>query len=685
MLRSITVRLDDMRTADSPAGFGEIEGQLAALHARLESHPGGQSDIEGLQRAVGDLLGEMRGAREAAVAAARDAAREFIATTGASSPANDVSEIRQRQEVSDRRVQMTLEAVNTALERIVDRLGALEAGVAAVPATVARPGHLTAGHVTADHVTADHVTADHVTADRLAPAVAAPPGPFPGEARRVVADDLRATEPAATPPPAPQPHPEMARPAAEAPRGSGRDSLAAEERLLLDELIEPGAGRPDPAVRVRRDAPDLAAAPAGGDPMSVIAAARRARMVATAGEAGRLEVASEGRADRLAAGKALASGVGAALATHRRSLLIGVAGLVVVLGLIKVASDYLGSRSAGVPQASITAVPADKPASAPAVSPPPAAVPVNPPAAPEPRTQRPASDAKPDGDWEDLLAPSRQEGARRTSQAPAGFVPAPGAVSADPAPLVTGSIPPQAVPAAPLGPIVHSDVPTPFAGLALGDRAGRAEPAAMLEVGIRLGEGRGIARDVEAAARWFERGAEKGFAPAQFRLASAYEKGVGVKRDLAAAKTWYARAAEAGNARAMHNLAVLVAEGVDGKPDYAEASRWFVQAAESGVRDSQYNLGILAARGLGVPQDLEASYRWFAIAAASGDQDASTKRDEVGRRLTPAARQRADALVKAFRPREAVAAANDVPAPAGGWDAVIGKSGAGAKVKTTRL
>ena len=427
--------------------------------------------------------------------------------------------------------------------------------------------------------------------------------------------------------------------------------------------------------------------------MSVIAAARRARMVATSGDAGRTGPA-EGRVDRLASGKALASGVGAVLATHRRSLLIGVAGLIMVLGLVKIVSGVIGSRPEGVPQASITAAPtaapAEKPVSAPASVAPPAAAPDAPPAAarpaaPERQGPPPASGVKPDGDWEDLLAPSRQEGSRRTSQAPAGFAPATGAVSAEPAPLVTGSIPREAAPALPAGPIVHSDIPKPFAGLALGERARRAEPAAMLELGIRLGEGRGVARDVEAAARWFDRAAEKGFAPAQFRLASAYEKGIGVKRDLAAAKTWYGRAAEAGNARAMHNLAVLVAEGVDGKPDYAEASRWFVRAAELGVRDSQYNLGILAARGLGLPQDLDASYRWFAIAAAGGDQDAGTKRDEVGRRLTPAARQRADAMVKAFRPREAIAAANDLPVPAGGWDAAVGTSGTGAKVKTTRL
>ena len=69
---------------------------------------------------------------------------------------------------------------------------------------------------------------------------------------------------------------------------------------------------------------------------------------------------------------------------------------------------------------------------------------------------------------------------------------------------------------------------------------------------------------MKQAAKWYEKSAELGFAPAQYRIGNFYEKGIGVERDVKKAKTWYQLAAEQGNASAMHNLAVLFAMGADG-------------------------------------------------------------------------------------------------------------------------
>lgn len=133
------------------------------------------------------------------------------------------------------------------------------------------------------------------------------------------------------------------------------------------------------------------------------------------------------------------------------------------------------------------------------------------------------------------------------------------------------------------------------------------------------------------SAKWFERSAEAGFAPAQYSIGSLYEKGIGVKRDIARAADWYVKAAAQGNARAMHNLAVINAMGnpPEVQPDIEKAIGWFEKAADFGVKDSQFNLGILYGQGMGVPQSLATSYKWFAIAAKTGDADAATKRDEV--------------------------------------------------------
>ena len=229
--------------------------------------------------------------------------------------------------------------------------------------------------------------------------------------------------------------------------------------------------------------------------------------------------------------------------------------------------------------------------------------------------------------------------------------------------------------AAPLTPPNSAAVPAELAasipaGLppSLRDAAAAGDPGGELELALRLLDGRGVAKDARAAAQWLEQAA-RDLPLAQYRLAALYEKGVGVARDASLAVSWYAKAATAGNARAMHNLAVLQAEGaVDGKPDYADAAQWFRKAAELGIRDSQFNLGVLCARGMGVPQDLGQSWLWFSLAAGQGDLEAAKKRDEVAANLDPTALAAAARALAAFKVSTPTPAANEAPAPPGGWD-----------------
>jgi localization factor PodJL len=195
-----------------------------------------------------------------------------------------------------------------------------------------------------------------------------------------------------------------------------------------------------------------------------------------------------------------------------------------------------------------------------------------------------------------------------------------------------------------------------------------SDPAAEYELGIRYAEGRGLPQSTAEAARWFERAARAGFAPAQFRLAGLNEKGDGLKKDVQTARKLYLAAAGKGHAKAMHNLAVLHAEGVDGKPDYKAAAQWFQKASNYGVTDSQYNLAILFARGIGVTANLAESYRWFALAAAAGDSEAGKKRDEVAARLDQKTLALAKAAVQGFAADREPDDAINLKAPPGGWD-----------------
>ena len=208
----------------------------------------------------------------------------------------------------------------------------------------------------------------------------------------------------------------------------------------------------------------------------------------------------------------------------------------------------------------------------------------------------------------------------------------------------------------------------------LRDAVAAGQPDAQYELAMRLIEGRGVAKDQTAAARWFECAASLGLAPAQYRLGSMYEKGIGVTRDPAAAKRWYLKAAEAGNARAAHNLAVMSADPNGGEPNYSEAVKWFRKAAEAGVRDSQYNLAILYARGLGVEKNLGQSWLWFSLAAQHGDADAARKRDEIAGEMDRASLAAATEALAKFKAVQPDPAANAVAAPPGGWDGGPGSS-----------
>ena len=176
-------------------------------------------------------------------------------------------------------------------------------------------------------------------------------------------------------------------------------------------------------------------------------------------------------------------------------------------------------------------------------------------------------------------------------------------------------------------------LPDAIGGPVLRAAALKGDPTAAYEIGVRFAEGKGIAPNLDEAAKWYDRAAQAGVVPAIFRLGTLYEKGLSVKKDVDIARRYYMQAAERGNAKAMHNLAVLDADGGGKGANYKSASQWFRKAADRGVADSQFNLGILYARGIGVEQNLAESFKWFSLAAAQGDADSVRKRDDIAKRL----------------------------------------------------
>ena len=339
-----------------------------------------------------------------------------------------------------------------------------------------------------------------------------------------------------------------------------------------------------------------------------------------------------------------------------RSLLVGASVVVIVLGTFKMAMTLLDTGSVlQLPMMEQSGEPA-----APAQAPAPAESSTRP-ATPAPLMISPTPVEKQSNN---SSAPNTLDSARiaippQAAPSPAAASDVTGAITTMPA--TGGKLAMIAVPPT-------ERLPDGIGGPVLRAAALKGDPAAAYEIGVRFAEGKGVAPDLDQAAKWYDRAAQAGVVPAIFRLGTFYEKGLSVKKDVDIARRYYAQAAERGSAKAMHNLAVLDADGGGKGANYKSASIWFRKAADRGVADSQFNLGILYARGIGVEQNLAESFKWFSLAAAQGDADAGRKRDDIAKRLDVQSLAAARLAIQTFTPEPQPDDVVNVAAPAGGWD-----------------
>ena len=138
------------------------------------------------------------------------------------------------------------------------------------------------------------------------------------------------------------------------------------------------------------------------------------------------------------------------------------------------------------------------------------------------------------------------------------------------------------------------------------------------EKGITLTQAPDTARTLQAAHRWFEKGARKGYAPAEVNLAVLSLAGWGTPSNAGTAIYWLREAAGQGYALAYFDLGILYLNGCGVRQDYHEAFSLFEQGAHAGDSAAQMNLGYLYDHGLGVAQDREQAALWYRRAADSG-------------------------------------------------------------------
>jgi len=667
-VRALSDRLDRMPVgSDNASAFAHLEQRVSYLLERLEAstdhRAGNLGRVEdGLQEILRQL--ESQQARFAAVAESSRPPAEPADSGVIDIVKRELSDIRFSQTEAGRHTQESLEAVHSTLGHVVDRLAVIEGDLRTVRAQPVAPQAET--------------PPAPPSAPAAAPAIALAPHPKPELPNPAASQSHFATAPRVFQA-APIQLPALA---AAAPRAISEilDQHAAPPRATIepglppDHPLEPGtrpSGRvPSPSERIAASESAISEITAGTrEPSSTsnfIAAARRAAQAAAA--APPVDKPARGPLKDPARDKAK---VTSAVTSKIRSVLVGASVVIIVLGTFKLAMTLLDGGS-------VPALPATESSGeqTPSIQ------------WPTEDAARPAAPARAMPSMTSPTPIGRQSFNGSAPNASDGTAPAeilPNAAIPSASPLsasdITGS-----VPIAQVAPSSHKltmvqvppteRLPDAIGGPVLRTAALKGDPAAAYEIGLRFAEGKGVASNLDEAAKWYDRAAQAGVVPAVFRLGTFYEKGLSVKKDIDIARRYYMQAAERGNAKAMHNLAVLDADGGGKGANYKDASYWFRKAADRGVADSQFNLGILYARGIGVEQNLAESFKWFSLAAAQGDADSIRKRDDIAKRLDAQSLAAAKLAIQTFTPEPQPDDAINVAGPAGGWDSSPTQAGA---------
>jgi len=149
--------------------------------------------------------------------------------------------------------------------------------------------------------------------------------------------------------------------------------------------------------------------------------------------------------------------------------------------------------------------------------------------------------------------------------------------------------------------------------------ADKGSTSAMVELGVLLGTGNGVAKDPAEARKLFERAAEAGNPRGVTNLAAISG---GASSDPAKARALLSKAAEANSAEAQYQLGLMISDGVGGPKDDVAARALFEKAAEQGHAGALERMGAFAQSGRGGPQDSSAAKAYYEKAAALGNEDA---------------------------------------------------------------
>lgn len=182
--------------------------------------------------------------------------------------------------------------------------------------------------------------------------------------------------------------------------------------------------------------------------------------------------------------------------------------------------------------------------------------------------------------------------------------------------------------------------------------ADRGRPTAKIHLANLYLEGRGVERDEKLSEYWLRKVAEISLTDYNFssvakpydenndlvpltpsilfKWAQFYTDGVGLAQDHEQALYWYQEAADRGFAPAQCRLASMYLSGAHVDQNDQEAIAWFKKAAEQGDVVGQYNLAVMCFKGRGINQDKEQAIYWCKKAASQGHQAAQEALSKLG-------------------------------------------------------
>lgn len=170
-------------------------------------------------------------------------------------------------------------------------------------------------------------------------------------------------------------------------------------------------------------------------------------------------------------------------------------------------------------------------------------------------------------------------------------------------------------------------------------------PQAQFTLGLQSRDGDQVAQSYATAAQWFQKAADRGYAPAQFELATLLRLGLGVRPDADAGLRTLARAAVQGYPPAVTLGGILEVTRAGG--DTTRGLQWLKAAANFGDPWAQSQLAAVYMEGhLEAPDHNKALY-WIERAHATNAADFKELRQAIWQGIPASSRELARVLVSA--------------------------------------